>query len=349
MSEKKKVLIAMSGGVDSSVAAALLLKKGYECEGAFMVTNDHAQGACADAQQIAKQLGIILHVLDLRKDFENIIDYFCDEYRRARTPNPCVYCNREIKFGRLWKFALEQGCDFIATGHYIEIEHESDNAAIYETSNSAKDQSYVLAMIDKQVVPHILLPISSREKDQTRQLAAEFGFHIENKPDSQEICFIPDDDHIALLEERCPDLSRRGRIEDIDGNKLADHPGIHRYTIGQRRGLGVAMGKPAYVSKLDAQSNTVTLAEKPAVLKRELFGSGTNWLIDTPSEPFRAKVKVRYNHKGQTCTVYPDGDKVRVCFDEPVFAITPGQTAAIYVEQKGRWRLVGGAWIDSSD
>jgi len=341
-----KVFVALSGGVDSSTATAILQRDGFDCEGLFMITNESAHHAQAEAEMVAGELGIKLHVLDLRKDFGQILDYFYTEYRNGRTPNPCVFCNRLIKFGKLWEFAKSHGARFLATGHYARILNRNNNIGLYEATNPSKDQSYVLAMIRKEMLPNIDLPMGDYSKDQTREMAAKFGLRTAQSSESQEICFIPDDDYIAVLEQQCPELVRRGNIIDSSGKVLGEHNGVHRFTIGQRRGLRIAMGKPYYVTKIDAESNTVTLGPKEEVMQNQLRAKNMNWLIDEPGSPFRAKVKIRYNSKGAFATVIPQDNHVIVEFDEPVSAITPGQLAAFYVREEKNNRLIGGAWID---
>ncbi|MBN2314228.1 MAG: tRNA 2-thiouridine(34) synthase MnmA [Sedimentisphaerales bacterium] len=343
----KKVLIALSGGVDSSTATALLCREGFECAGVFMITNESACHAQADAEAVAGKLGIKLHVLDLRGDFEQILDYFCNEYKRGRTPNPCVFCNRLIKFGKLWDFAQRQGAEFLATGHYARICRHDRSVGLYEAVNAAKDQSYVLTMIDKDVLPNILLPMGDYSKEQTRQMAAEFGLGTEHQEESQEICFIPEDDYVAVLEQRCPELVRKGNIVDRAGKILGEHNGVHRYTIGQRRGLRIAMGIPYYVTGIDAGSNTVTLGPKEEVMSTQFRAAGVNWLVEEPASPFRAKVRIRYNDKGASATVIPQNNAATVEFGGPTSAITPGQLAAFYIQEESRSRLIGGGWIDN--
>jgi tRNA-specific 2-thiouridylase len=346
--ERKKVFVALSGGVDSSTAAALLNQNGFNCAGVFMITCDQSYHAQADAEQMCEKLGIKLYVLDLRRDFERILDYFCSEYRKARTPNPCVLCNRYIKFGKLWDFARSNGAGLLATGHYARILEHNNHIGLYESLNAAKDQSYVLSMLDKEILPYIILPMGNYSKDQTRQMAAKFCLGIEHKAESQELCFIPDDDYVAVLEQRCPELVRKGNIIDSSGKVLGEHNGVHRFTIGQRRGLRVAMGKPYYVVKIDAESNTVTLGPKEEVMKSKLWATGVNWLTDEPVSPFWAKVKIRYNDRGAPARIFPQGSRVAVEFDEPNSAITPGQLAAFYVQEENNSRLIGGGWIDKA-
>jgi len=348
MGKKEKVYVAMSGGVDSSVAAALLLNQGYDCAGMYMITHEGGKKDSADAQAVADKLGIELEILDLREEFNQVIEYFCDEYSCARTPNPCVFCNREIKFGLLWKHAKAKGADYIATGHYIRSLQRDGNACLYAASNLAKDQSYVLSMIDQDVIDHILLPIGEYSKDKIREIAAEKKLGVESKPDSQEICFIPDDDYVARLELERPELAKEGNIVFSEGKILGTHNGLHNFTIGQRRGLGVAVGFPIYVVRLDLKTNTVVLGEKKDLMHTTLHASCANWLGEKPESPFEAKVKIRYNHSGAKAIVKPVGDGVVITFDEEISAITPGQVAVFYVEETDGLRLSGGAWIDGA-
>ena len=346
--ETEKVFVAMSGGVDSSVAAALLLEAGYSCSAGYMITADHLLDAKKNAEEVAKKLGIKLYVLDLRNEFEQVLEYFCGEYRQGRTPNPCVFCNRHIKFGKLLSFAMDNGEQYFATGHYAKIIRDGTNTGLYETTNVTKDQSYVLSMIDRNVLQHIILPIGDYTKDQTRKLAVKFNLGTEKTVESQEICFIPNDDWVAVLEQRCPELVRSGDIVDSSGKVLGKHNGVHRFTIGQRRGLRVAMGMPYYVMKIDAADNTVTLGPKEEFMHSSLVTRGVNWLIDTPVSAFRAKVKIRYNDKGSSATVIPHADDVVVEFDGKVSAITPGQLAVFYVQEGERNRVAGGGWIEKT-
>ena len=345
---KKKVFLALSGGVDSSTAAALLLKSGVDCAGVFIVTSDHSHHAQEDAEEVAKKLGIKLYVLDLRSDFERILDYFCSEYKKGRTPNPCVFCNKLIKFGKLWDFARNKGAELLATGHYVRIFKHNGQMGLYQAFDVAKDQSYALSMIKRNILPYIILPMGCYSKDQTREMAAKFGLGTAQKAESQEICFIPDQDYATVLEQRCPELVRKGNIIDSSGKILGEHNGIHRFTIGQRRGLRVAMGKPYYVVKIDAESNTVTLGPKEELMHRQLHATGVNWLTDEPKSAFRAKVKIRYNDKGASALVSPQDNCVVVEFDELIPAITPGQLAAFYVQQGNHSRIIGGGWINKA-
>lgn len=348
----QRVFIAVSGGVDSSVAAILLREQGYACTGVFMITHDQAHAAQADAERVSEQLGLELHVLDLRKDFQCVVDYFGETYQKGQTPNPCVYCNRAIKFGVLWDWARARGADHIATGHYAAIREYNGRPALAAAQDPARDQSYVLSMIRREVLGHILFPMADITKDRVRQIAGEHGLITQHKKDSQEICFIPDNDYVARLRQWRPDIGAKGKVVDTDGRLLGEHDGIHRFTIGQRRGLGIALGKPAYVVRIDPETNTVTLGSKEDLLSRSLLAADINWLIDPPTAPFAARVKIRYNHRGAPATVRPDPDRpdrARIDFDPPVSAVTPGQAAVIYLTSAPDAIVAGGGWIQQAD
>jgi tRNA-specific 2-thiouridylase len=340
-----KVYVAVSGGVDSATAAATLLQAGCDCTAVYMKLYDQPVHKSSDAEKVAKHLGIPFEVLDLSEDFKKVIGYFCSEYKQARTPNPCVFCNRHIKFGKLFEYAKSKGADFIATGHYAQIIKEQDGSYLYAAANSAKDQSYALAMLDRSVLKNIIFPLGRLEKSRTRKLATSLGLEVSDKPDSQEICFIPDNDYAAKLEQLCPELLRQGNIIDGSGKILGTHTGIHHFTIGQRRGLKVAMGIPWYVTNIDAAANSVTLGPVEELIHKGLIAEGANWLIDKPVESFAAMIKIRYNHKPVPGTVFPEKDSVKVVFDAPIRAITPGQAVVFYLKNESGLKVAGGAWI----
>ncbi len=349
MSNKgKRIFIALSGGVDSSTAAALLLREGYCCSGLFMITHDGAQKARLLAEEAARQLGIELYVLDLRSDFEQIIEYFCEQYKSGRTPNPCVVCNKTIKFGRLWEFARSKGAELFATGHYARVLPTKDGPGLFRAVDEVKDQSYALAMMDRKMLDHIVLPMGQITKAQTRQIAKEMGLVTARSDESQEICFITDNDHIGFIENRCPEIVRKGKVVDNEGRVLGEHNGVHRFTIGQRRGVRIAMGQPWYVVKVDAQTNTITLGPKSDCLHGALLANDVNWLVEQPKSPLRAMVKIRYNARPLDATVTPEERQVSVEFDEPVSAITPGQLAVFYIRQGTYLRVAGAGWIEKA-
>ncbi len=349
MARGKKVFIAVSGGVDSSTAAALLLKEGFDCSGVFMITCERYAAALKDAQKTADKLGIKLFVLDLRQEFEQILEYFCSEYSMGRTPNPCVICNKTIKFGKLLEFAKENGAELFATGHYARIIDKPEGIGLYCALNVEKDQSYALSMIRKDVFKDVIFPLGGFSKEETKKMAADFGLEPQSRIDSQEICFIPDDDYVGLLENRCPNLKRAGKIVDKNDLVLGEHSGIHRFTIGQRRGLHIAMGEPYYVVDLDAETNTVILGPKEDVMGKRLRAKSINWLIDKPQEPFEAKVKIRYNSKPADAIVTAKNEDALVEFSEPVSAITPGQLAVFYIPDIAGLRVAGAGWIEKAD
>jgi tRNA-specific 2-thiouridylase len=344
----KKVFIATSGGVDSATAAGLLIEAGYDCIAVFMIVHDYAEQACEDARKIAGDFGIPFEALDLREDFKTVLDYFSEQYKQARTPNPCVFCNRNIKFGKFFDYAISKGADFFATGHYVSIHHDQAGDSLC-AADTEKDQSYALAMINRNVLRHLLFPLGNfANKEQTRQAAKKLGISVSDKADSQEICFIPDNDYAGTLERISPEVVRAGKIIDSSGKILGEHSGIHRFTIGQRRGVRVAMGTPWYVTKLDAATNTVVLGPADELTHKSLLASNPNWLVDTPQEPFAAQIKIRYNHKAVSGTVFPQGDTVKVTFDQPLRAITPGQAVVFYVDSPYGAKVAGGAWIDEA-
>jgi tRNA-specific 2-thiouridylase len=353
-SSEKTVLLAMSGGVDSSVAAALLLRGGYRVTGVFMClgaavrADGDSPGCCspqdaADARRVAQRLGIELHVLNLSDEFERIIDYFAGEYVRGRTPNPCIHCNSWIKFGRLVRQADQLGIRRIATGHYARMAEVDASAAVVRARARAKDQSYALFEIARENLSRMLLPVGEMAtKAEIRQVALDLGLNVHDKPDSQEICFVEDDDYAALLRRRAPQALTPGRIVDSSGKVLGEHDGYARYTIGQRRGLRVAGGVPLYVTRIDPASATVTIGPRDEVIGRRLTASGVNWHRDVPTE-FDAVVQIRYNHEGSPARVRRIGeDRFEAEFPDGVAAITPGQAAVAYDGDT----LLGGGWID---
>lgn len=326
-----KIAIGLSGGVDSAAAAYLLKKAGNDVLGIIMrlKPGEGADDDIADARLVADSLGIELAVLDNRNEFKSgVIDYFVSEYQNGRTPNPCVECNRLFKFGTMLDFALSQGCDRLATGHYARVE-ESDGRFFLKKSESPKDQSYFLWRLNQNMLSKVCFPIDSLEKEDTRRIALEAGIPVAEKKDSLEICFVPDDDYISYLASLGVSAPQ-GNIVGIDGKILGRHNGIINYTVGQRKGLG-AYGKPMFVTGINKADNTVIIGENGTQYSMGLTADNVNFISsEKPKEPFRADVKIRYRAKPVPCTVIPTDEGFTVNFDEPQRSVTPGQSVVLY-------------------
>jgi tRNA-specific 2-thiouridylase len=355
-----RVVLAMSGGVDSSVAAYLLKQQGYEVIGLFMRTGAHGgadearahkEGCCSaldagDARRVADRLDIPFYALDFERDFGRIIDYFADEYLAGRTPNPCVVCNNWLKFGKLWSYGKQLEADYIATGHYAQVVTRQGRSELHCAADPDKDQSYVLFGLRRNILEHLLFPVGGYQKGQVRELARAAGLGVHDKPDSVEICFVPDGDHGALIRRRRPELTTRGQIVDTAGNVLTEHDGIENFTVGQRKGLGFAAGQRRYVLRILPSANQVVVGDREELLAPGLIASRVNWLLDAPPEaPLACAAKIRYRHPATpaTVTALPDGG-ARVTFAEPQSAVTPGQAVVFYDGA----RVLGGGWIEES-
>lgn len=328
----KKIAVGLSGGVDSSAAAHILLEQGYDVMGIILrlKPENGADGDISDAQRIADKLGIELRVVDRREIFKaSVINPFISEYLAARTPNPCVECNYAIKFGAMLDYALENGCDGIATGHYAKIEKSGDRFLL-KRSESSKDQSYFLYKLNQFQLAHSVFPLEGMEKELIRKKAEEAGIHVAEKRDSQEICFVPNDDYIAYLSS-LGITSPEGNFIDREGNILGKHSGIINYTIGQRKGLG-AFGKPMFVTGISAEDNTVTIGENGSQYSKGLVADNVNWIaFESLENPVTADVKIRFRAKEQPAVITPNPDgTVTIIFDEPQRSITPGQSAVFY-------------------
>lgn len=361
MGLREKVLVAMSGGVDSSVAAGLLVEQGYDVLGVFMRVGapetaggeaalSRRRGCCsavdaADARRVAGQLGIPFYALNFENEFGRLIDYFADEYAAARTPNPCVLCNQWLKFGRLRAYADALGAPLIATGHYARLERTNGAARLLRARDLRKDQSYVLFGIEPAARDSALFPLGALLKDEVRAHARRFGFGLHDKPESQDICFVPDRDYASVVQARRSAAFRPGEIRHADGRVLGRHDGLPRFTVGQRHGLRIAVGSPLYVTGLDAGSNTVTVGPREDLLVEGLAASRVLWWIVPPDRPLRAEVRIRYNHAGAAAIVTPlETSRAEVRFDEAQSAVTPGQAVVFYEGD----RVLGGGWIDRS-
>lgn len=344
--KNKTVVVGMSGGVDSSVAAYLLKEQGYQVIGVTMQIwqdeseeqMEHEGGCCGlsavdDARRVATQLGIPYYVMNFKKEFEErVIRYFISEYVEGRTPNPCIACNRYVKWESLLKRSMDIGADYIATGHYARVvQMPNGRYALKKSATDEKDQTYALYNLTQHQLAHTLMPVGEFDKDHIREIAKKIDLRVANKPDSQEICFIPDHDYAKFIEENGYP-SREGNFVDIYGNVIGRHKGITHYTVGQRKGLGLSLGHPAFVVRIDVEKNEVVIGENADVFTNRLVAERLNFMtIEKLEEPMRVMAKIRYNHKGSICTVKPLGEDLMECvFDEPVRAVTPGQAVVLY-------------------
>ncbi len=357
--EKKKVVVGMSGGVDSSVAAFLLKQQGYDVVGVTMqiwqdeeeITLEENGGCCGasavdDARRVAANIGIPYYVMNFKTDFkEKVIDYFVDEYLNGRTPNPCIACNRYVKWESLLTRSKEIGADYIATGHYARIEKlPNGRYAIRNSVTAKKDQTYALYNLTQDQLACTLMPVGDYEKDQIRKIAEDAGLLVASKPDSQDICFVPDGDYASYIEEQTTDGSVPGNFVTSDGTVVGRHKGIIHYTVGQRKGLGISLGYPVFVLEIRPETNEVVIGSNEESMSRYVRANHINFMsVEDITEPVRAWGKIRYNHKGAWCTVEKTGEDEILCtFDEPVRAITPGQAVVLY---DGEYVLGGGTII----
>jgi tRNA-specific 2-thiouridylase len=370
----------MSGGVDSSVAAHLLVEQGHDVIGVFMrhgeeahevcatpaasatgslslpiaqPRREHKQGCCtaadaADARRVADRLGIPFYAINLQAEFARIIDYFVDEYTAGRTPNPCVMCNNWIKFGKLFDYADSVGAEFVATGHYAQLSTENALGAAIEPQllrgvDDGKDQSYVLFGIAREYLSRMLLPVGKYHKPRIRELATQLGLRVADKKDSQEICFVTTGKHDEFIRSRRGNDDMKGDIVTTNGEIVGKHPGIERFTIGQRKGLGVAMGEPYFVVRIEPESRNVVIGTHDDLARYELTANRTNWLVDPPVGPFRCLAQIRYNSTAVPATAEQlRDDRLHIVFDEPRHGVAPGQAVVCYDAP----RVIGGGWIE---
>ncbi len=357
--EKKKVVVGMSGGVDSSVAAWLLKQQGYDVIGVTMQiwqdedesTLEEHGGCCGlsavdDARRVAASLEIPYYVMNFKQDFkENVIDYFVDEYVNGRTPNPCIACNRYVKWESLLKRSMDIGADYIATGHYARVDKLPNGRYSIRTSKTAaKDQTYALYNLTQEQLSKTLMPVGDYAKDAIRKMADDIGLLVAHKPDSQDICFVSDGDYASYIEENTEYKSRPGNFVLSDGRVVGTHKGIIHYTVGQRKGLGLSLGHPAFVLEIRPETNEVVVGTKEESMSCYVRANQVNFMaVEDLTEPKRVWGKIRYNHKGAWCTVEKTGEDEILCtFEEEQRAITPGQAVVLY---DGEYVLGGGTII----
>lgn len=334
----KKVLVGMSGGVDSAMSAYVLKEAGYAVTGvncSFLPEKTGTAKEIDDAAKVAQRLGVDFQVFPMEAAFrEKVINSFISSYLGGETPNPCIECNRHLKFGEMLDRALAQGFDYIATGHYVRKEYDIDSGRyiLKKGLDKSKDQSYVLYTLTQHQLSHSLFPLGDMTKEQVRTLAEGEGFINARKKDSQDICFVPDGDYAAFIERQTGQSYPQGNYIDEKGNILGVHKGMIRYTVGQRKGLGIALGEPVFVQSKNPEDNTVVLGNNESLFKKELTAKKTNFIaFEKLSEPIRCKAKIRYSATEQPAEVTPLGeDRIRVVFDEPQRAISKGQAVVLY-------------------
>lgn len=357
----KKVVVGMSGGVDSSVCAYLLKEKGYEVIGVTLRMWEDDEEVCRrgghvgccgksaveDAMRICANLGISYHTHQQRELFaEKVVDPFCNNYLNGATPNPCIECNRYLKWGAMLEFADKLGADYIATGHYAKVLNHNGRYTIQQSDDLSKDQSYVLYQLTQDQLARTLFPLGGYNKDEVRKIAREAGIIVADKKDSQDICFIPDGDYASFIEKRIgsSNLPQSGDFVDADGNVLGTHDGFYHYTYGQRKGLGIALGKPVFVTDIDTEKNTVTLGDNEDCFTGGLIARDICHMAEAKfGENDTYIAKIRYSDRGSKCHVRYDGDNLIVEFEEKARAVTPGQAVVLYKEKM----VAGGATIVS--
>ncbi|HEY7172170.1 MAG TPA: tRNA 2-thiouridine(34) synthase MnmA [Vicinamibacterales bacterium] len=355
-----RVVVAMSGGVDSSVAAALLVEQGHDVIGVSMQLYDQSEGqtsfgsCCSlddlhDARRVAAAIGIPHYILNFERQFDDqVVSNFVQEYTAGRTPLPCAHCNSDLKFATLVERAAGFGADAVATGHYARVERDERTGRhlLKRGTDPAKDQAYFLFSLTQDQLARAMFPVGDRPKQAVRAYARERRLPVADKPDSQEICFIPDDDYAAFVTKRAPEAAQAGAIVDETGRVLGRHDGIHRFTVGQRKGLGLSgspTGVPLYVLQLEPHDQRVVVGPRTSLERATLMAAGVNWIIDPPAAPQRVTAQIRHRHQAAAATVRAiEPDRAEVAFDAPQIAITPGQAVVFYDGDV----VIGGGWIE---
>lgn len=342
---KERVVVAMSGGVDSSLAAALLKDAGYEVSGAYMRLWANPNHDISDLEHTCQLLNIPLHKLNFETEFKNIvIDYFCREYSLGRTPNPCIACNQHIKFGLLLSKALETGADYLATGHYARIERSPNSYSLLKAVDTTKDQSYFLYTLGQRELQHLMLPLGNLSKAEVRRLAAERGLPTSSRRDSQDVCFIPDNDYRSFIAKHIP--VKAGDIVDTEGRALGKHTGLAQYTVGQRQGLGLASNERLYVLRFDVANNRLVVGTKDQLLNNRLSATNLSWVSgNAPQEPIDITAKIRYKSPEAAAKLFIRDGRAEVQFVKPQRAITPGQAVVFYQGDA----VLGGGMIENVD